>query len=123
MSATQLDRIETGISRILALVELLLPGVIAAMSDFENQLAALQAQVAQNITVEQGAITLINGLASQLAANAHDPAAIQAIAASLQTSAAPLAAAITQNTPAATPPAAPPAGGGTAPATPPTTGS
>jgi hypothetical protein len=67
---------------------------------------ALQAQVAQNATVEGSAITLLQGLSSQLAAAIAaqangDTAALPALQTQLSTSAAALAAAITANTPAA----------------------
>ncbi len=58
----------------------------------------LQAQVTQNTQVEQSAIVLIQGLAAQIAANATDPAKIQALADQLNTSATALAAAVTANT-------------------------
>ena len=64
-------------------------------------LAALQAQVAQNTTVEASAVTLIQGLAAQITAAGTDPAALAALTTSLNTSATALAAAITANTPAA----------------------
>jgi hypothetical protein len=69
---------------------------------------ALQAQVAQNATVEGSAVTLIQGLATQLAAAIAaqangDTAALPALQTQLQTSATALAAAITANTPAAPP--------------------
>jgi hypothetical protein len=65
----------------------------------------LTAQVAQNTTIEASAITLIQGLAAQIAAAGTDPAALAALQASLNASATSLAAAIAANTPAA-PPAA-----------------
>ncbi len=64
-------------------------------------LAALQAQVAQNTTVETSAVALIQGLAAQIAAAGTDPAGLAALTTSLNTSATALAAAITANTPAA----------------------
>jgi len=70
-------------------------------------LTALTAQVAQNTTVEQSAITLIQGLAAQLQAVATDPVAIAALASQLNASATALAAAITANTPSAPPSPAP----------------
>jgi hypothetical protein len=77
---------------------------------YASALAGLQAQVAEQLSVEQSAITLIQGLAQQIAANANDPAALTSISAQLNTSATALAAAITANTPSATStPAAPPA--------------
>jgi len=63
----------------------------------------LTTQVAANTSAEQSAITLINGLAAQIAANATDPAKIAALASQLKTSADALGAAIVANTPAAPP--------------------
>jgi len=51
--------------------------------------------------VAQSAITLINGLAAQIANLKDDPAALQALADSLGASSTALAAAITANTPQA----------------------
>ena len=65
----------------------------------------LTAQVAAQTTVEQSAITLIEGLAAQLAAAGTDPAKLAALTTQLKTSADALSAAITANTPVA--PAAP----------------
>lgn len=78
-------------------------------------IASLQAQVESEVTVEQSAITLLNGLSAQVAsiaaqlataiANAADPAQVAALAGQLtslastvQTSSAALAAAVTANT-------------------------
>ncbi len=71
-------------------------------------LTALTNQVAQNTTVEQSAITLIQGLAGQIQAAGTDQTKLNQLVSTLQTSAANLAAAITANTPAAptTPPTA-----------------
>lgn len=69
-----------------------------------SDLTALQAQVAQNTTIEESAVTLINGLAQQIADLKNDPAALQALADSLNGSATDLSNAITANTP---PPPAP----------------
>lgn len=74
--------------------------------------AALQTQVEQSVTVEESALTLINGFAAQLAAataaaNNGDSAALPALQQQLQTSAAALAAAVAANTPAAPAAAAP----------------
>ncbi len=65
------------------------------------ELDALSAQVAQNTTVEESAVTLINGLAAQIASLKNDPAALQALADSLNKSATDLSAAVAANTPAA----------------------
>jgi hypothetical protein len=75
---------------------------MASVTDpLATSLAALQAQVAQNTQVEGSAVTLIQGIAAQLAASANDPAAISALATQLNTSATALAAAVAANTPAA----------------------
>jgi hypothetical protein len=70
-------------------------------------LTALTAEVAAVTTVEQSAITLLEGLSAQLAAAGTDPAKLAALQASLESSRAALAAAVTANTPVAPP--APPA--------------
>lgn len=62
----------------------------------------LQSQVQQTLGVEQSAVTLIQGLANQLAAaiqanNNGDSAALPALQAQLASSASALAAAITAN--------------------------
>lgn len=64
-------------------------------------LDALTAQVAQNTSVESSAVTLIQGIAAQLAAAGTDPAALAALQAQLNSSATALAAAVAANTPAA----------------------
>jgi len=83
--------------------------LLKSILEKENQIMAalddLTAQVAANTTVEASAVTLIQGLAAQLAAAGTDPAKLASLQASLKTSADSLAAAITANTPAA-PPAA-----------------
>ena len=66
------------------------------------KLADLKVQVEKNTAIEESAVTLINGLAAQIAAAKDDPAAIQALADEMAKSGADLAAAITANTPAAT---------------------
>ena len=66
-------------------------------------LAELKIQVEKNTAIEESAVTLITGIAKQLAdalANS-DPAAVQALSDELTKSAADLGAAVTANTPAA----------------------
>lgn len=70
-----------------------------------KELDALTAQVAATTELEASAITMIQGLAGQIAASKDDPAKIQALADSLKSGADALAAALTANTPAASPPA------------------
>ena len=66
-----------------------------------DPLAQLQADVAAETTVNQGAITLLNGLNAQLQAAGTDPTALAALSASIESNTAALSAAITANTPAA----------------------
>jgi hypothetical protein len=61
----------------------------------------LTAQVTQNTSVESSAVTLIQGIAAQLAAAGTDPVALAALTAQLTSSATALAAAVAANTPAA----------------------
>ena len=68
-------------------------------------LADLQAAVAAEDTAIDSAITLLNGLAQQIADLTPNQAAIDALAADVSAKTAALAAAITANTP--TPPAPP----------------
>jgi hypothetical protein len=91
------------LDQILAVVQTLQAKETQIMID----LTALTAQVAQNTSVEASAVTLIQGIAAELAAAQTDPAAVAALAAQLNTSATALAAAITANTPAAPPAPAP----------------
>lgn len=71
------------------------------MATQDEAMKVLTDQVTQTKTVADSAITLLQGLAAQLAANANNPAVILALADTLKTSDAALAAAITANTPAA----------------------
>jgi hypothetical protein len=67
-------------------------------------LAALRAQVKANTDAEAAATALIQGIAAKLQAaidNQADPAEIQALVTELASTAAPLAAAVVANTPAA----------------------
>jgi hypothetical protein len=65
----------------------------------------LTASVARNTSVEQSALTLIQGFSAQLAAAGTDPAKLDALKAQLDTSDDALAAAVLANTPAAGGPA------------------
>ena len=66
-----------------------------------SDLDALTAKVTEVETVENSAITLIQGLAAQITALKNDPVALQALADRLSAENAKLSAAITANTPAA----------------------
>lgn len=81
----------------------LLRTIIQKEDQMSAELDALEAQVTENTTVEASAITLIQGIAAQLAAAAQDPAKVKALSASLKASSDSLAAAIAANTPAAAP--------------------
>lgn len=67
-----------------------------------GELAALQAQVTQNTTVIESAITLIQGIKAALdaAIASNDPAALTALSAELGAEDQKLAAAVQANTPA-----------------------
>ena len=87
----------------LAEINLKLDKLLKGQQTIMADLTALTAQVTQNTTVEGSAIQLIQNIAAQLAASSSDQAAVDALAAKLNTSATALAAAITANTPAAPP--------------------
>ena len=81
----------------------------AALSQMEvrimSALSDLQAQVAKNTDAEKSAVTMIQGLADQLAkaVASDDSAALQQLSGQLSASVAPLAAAIVASTPVSTP--------------------
>lgn len=77
----------------------------ALNQDFTHMTQAidnLQAQLTAMEDAEQSAITLLQTLSQELAANASDPVAIQNIANKLQADAAKLAAAVVANSPTTT---------------------
>ena len=61
----------------------------------------LTAQVTENTSVEGSAAQLLANLSAIIAANANNPAALQALSSQLKVSSDALTAAITANTPAA----------------------
>lgn len=66
-----------------------------------TELESLAAEVARDRTVDESAITLLVGLAAQIAAaNAISPAAVHALADQLKSQTDALAAAVAANTPA-----------------------
>ena len=87
---------------------------LAALNCKETLMAlsldALAAAVAADVTVDQSAITLLNGLTAKIqelitaSGNTVDPVLLQAIVDQINASKDSLAAAVVQNTPAATPP-------------------
>lgn len=92
---------------LVSFVTLVLVVVLILKTRKETQIMSaltdLQAQVAQNTTIEASAVTLIQGLAAQIAAAGTDPAALAALTANLNASATALAAAISANTTPAAP--------------------
>jgi len=70
------------------------------------QLDTLTQEVTEMSTVVDSAIVLINGLAAQIVELKDDPAALQALADSLDAKANSLAAAVAANTPPVDPPPA-----------------
>lgn len=84
-------------------------GTAAALSKLSKQMETimqeldnLTSEVARNTSVDQSAITLLEGLADKLEAMKTDPAKIQALADEMRGSSDALAAAVAKNTPADT---------------------
>jgi chromosome segregation ATPase len=107
---TQLDRIEARLARIeqqlnlvVSVTRLNLQENLTMASELDN----LTAQVSAIETVDKSAETLLKQLAQMVADLKPDQAEIDNLAARINASATALAAAVTQNTPAA-PPATPP---------------
>ena len=88
---------------VYELFEILLAAIQELGERVMSALTDLQAQVAQNTSVEASAVQLIQGIAQQLATAiaGGDATQLQALTASLSSTATALAAAITANTPAA----------------------
>ncbi len=80
-----------------------LESIITFMEAIMSALDDLRTEVARNTSLEQSAVTLIQGIAQQLkdALAANDPAALTDLTNQLSASADALAAAVTANTPAA----------------------
>jgi TolA-binding protein len=70
------------------------------LKKMEEAVARLTASVSALTTVDQSAITLINGLSQQIRDLSADPAALNALADQLDAQASDLSAAVTANTPA-----------------------
>lgn len=64
-------------------------------------LTTLEQEVAENKTVTESAVTLLKGLKAALDAAGTDPAKLKALSDSLSTQTDDLAAAVSENTPAA----------------------
>lgn len=81
-------------------IRALLNRLLQQGSHMRTELETLKDQVAKTTTVEQSAITLLNGLSAQIAALKGDPAALQTLADQLAAQSTDLAAAVAANTPA-----------------------
>lgn len=92
-----LSNLDKKVNSILALVKEIKQREVIMATD----LSVLQDQITETITIEQSAITLIQGLAAQIESLKEDPAALQALADQLKGSADTLAQAVIANTPAA----------------------
>jgi len=88
--------LELKIDKVLQIQEQILEIVRKEMASLD----ALSTQVQANTDVEASAVTLIQGIAAQLAAAGTDPAKLQALQDQLKNSADSLAAAVVANTPA-----------------------
>jgi hypothetical protein len=75
--------------------------VLKELKLMSASLDALTAQVAENTSAEESAITLINNIAAALAAAGTDPAALAELQRQLKVSGDALAAAVVANTAAA----------------------
>ena len=93
----KLDAILIMQARVESLIAVLTLKQEQTMAD----LTVLTAEVARNTTVDESAITLLNGLAAQIEANKTDPVALQALADTMKGSSDALAAAVVANTPSA----------------------
>jgi peptidoglycan hydrolase CwlO-like protein len=88
-------------------IQMALEGLVARGYEMAQELDRLEAQVKANTDLETSAVTLIHGLADQIAALKTDPARLQKLSDDLKAKADALAKAITEGTAA---------GGGPAPA-------
>jgi hypothetical protein len=85
------------ITRMLCEMDNKLTEILRRERIMSKELDNLTAQVTVTIGQEASAIVLIQGLAAQIAANANDPVAIQALSDQLKTSSDALAAAVVAN--------------------------
>lgn len=86
------------VERLLVGIDRKLDIILRRTSIMSKELDDLSSEVSNVTTVEQSAITLINGLADQIKAAGTDPAKLQALTDSLTASSNSLAAAVAANT-------------------------
>lgn len=89
------------IDRRLARIERKLDALLLESRIMSAELDQLEAQVKKNTDVEESAIVLITGLATQIAALKDDPVKLAKLSADLKAKADALAAAILANVPPA----------------------
>ena len=99
----KLDQLAAKLDLANSKLDQLLKGQQTEMAD----LSKLQADVTQNQSVVDSAVTLLQGLKAALDAAGTDPAALAALSSSLETQTAALAAAVAANTPSSPTPTAP----------------
>jgi hypothetical protein len=90
---------ETEIQRELGFIRTTLETIAKQGAIMAGELARLQTEVEEMSSVVDSAITLINGLAQQIRDLMNDPAALAALADSLDSKAGELAAAVVANSP------------------------
>ncbi len=83
----------------MSLREWLLQPIIRELRIMSAELDRLTAEVAESRTAVDSVLALVAGLAQQIRDNATDPAALTALADSLDQQQADIAAAVTANTP------------------------
>lgn len=100
---------ESRLTRIEELLTTLTTKGEVQMATMQEAMAALQAEVARNTSVDQSAVVLLNGLADKIAEllAAQDVAGLEALVATLRADTDGLAAAVTANTPVEPPPVQP----------------
>ena len=94
LSGREFRTLDRKLDRLLQMTE----AILEKENGMSQSLDDLATQVTANTTVEESAVTLIKGLAAQIAAAGTDPAKLQALQSSLKASADDLAAAIAANT-------------------------
>lgn len=97
--ASVLQRLETKLDRNYALLRLLANVEVEGTEIMSQQLDDLRTQVERTRSVQQSALTLIQGLVDKINSVGDDPAQLQALAEELRSSADSLAAAVAANTP------------------------
>jgi hypothetical protein len=102
VSAARLDDLEATQQRMLRQLAHIRRMLNATTTDQEITMATvaeIQAEVTEQTTVIDGAVTLLTSLAQQILDNVNDPVALEQIASDIQANTSELADAVTANTP------------------------